>query len=270
MNIEDKIAVVVSNDNAEVSANETIDAIVEAGFKNVFIQWYNKDWQPSQAQQLEYIKKTGLNVLFAHLGYQKINTLWEEGKEGDEHILRYQNDLKVCKENGIDLVCMHLTEKDTAPTGFEAGLKRLRAICDTAKELGMRISFENTKVKGYVEYVLEHIQDENVGFCFDCGHYHAHFKDELDFKLFEGRIFAVHLHDNHGEKDEHLLPFDGNMDWEATLRHLAECGYDGPIILELCYRREYLKMPIVEFYKKGYELGEKLALRYEEIKKEIQ
>lgn len=266
MDWDDKIAVVVSNDNENVSAYQTIDAIAQAGFKNVFIQWYNKDWSPSQTQQLDYIRKKNLNVLFAHLGYQKINTLWEKGEKGDAHITRYQQDLKICKENGINLVCMHLTERDTAPTCFEEGLRRIKAICDTAKELDMRVSFENTKVKGYVEYVLNHIQDEHVGFCFDSGHYHAHFKDELDFEPFKERIFAVHLHDNHGEKDEHLLPMDGNLDWEATLKHLAECGYDGPIILELCYRREYLKMPIDEFYKKGYDLAKKLALRYEEIK----
>lgn len=266
MNLDDKIAVAVSNDNEEVSIDETIDAIVNAGFKNVFIQWYNKDWNPSQQEQLDKIKQAGLNVLFAHLGYQKINTLWGSSEEGDAHIARYQNDLKVCKENGIDLVCMHLTEKEAAPTCFEAGLKRLQAICDTAKELDMRVTFENTKVKGYVECVLEHIQDKHVGFCFDSGHYHAHFKDALDFKQFKDRIFAVHLHDNHGEKDEHLLPFDGNLDWEAVLRHLAECGYDGPIVLELCYRRDYLNMPIDEFYKKGYDLAKKMAIRYEQIK----
>ena len=43
----DNIAVVVNNDNKS-NVYETIDAIANAGFKNVFIQWYNENWNPSQ------------------------------------------------------------------------------------------------------------------------------------------------------------------------------------------------------------------------------
>ena len=43
----------------------------------------------------------------------------------------------------------------------------------------MKVAFENTKIKGYLEYVLENIKDDNVGICFDAGHYHVHFDDEL-------------------------------------------------------------------------------------------
>ena len=57
MNNNDNVAVVVSNDNKNVTIYETINAIKNAGFKNVFIQWYNKDWNPSQEEQLEYIRK---------------------------------------------------------------------------------------------------------------------------------------------------------------------------------------------------------------------
>ena len=52
MNNNDNVAVVVSNDNKNVTIYETINAIKNAGFKNVFIQWYNKDWNPSQEEQL--------------------------------------------------------------------------------------------------------------------------------------------------------------------------------------------------------------------------
>ena len=48
-----EIAVVVSNDNKDVSVIETINAIEKAGFKNVFVQWYNKDWNPTQEEQLK-------------------------------------------------------------------------------------------------------------------------------------------------------------------------------------------------------------------------
>ena len=58
-----EIAVLVSNDNKNVSVLETIDAIKNAGFKNVFVQWCNKEWNPTQEEQLKYIKEKGLNVI---------------------------------------------------------------------------------------------------------------------------------------------------------------------------------------------------------------
>ena len=41
------IAVTISNANKNVNPIETIHAIKNAGFKNVFIEWYNKDWEIS-------------------------------------------------------------------------------------------------------------------------------------------------------------------------------------------------------------------------------
>ena len=258
-----EIAVVVSNANQNVTAIDTINAIKKAGFKNVFIQWYNKEWNPTQEVQLKYIREKGLNVIFAHLGYKNINDLWLENEVGDKLVEGYKNDIKICKENNIPMVVMHLTSKSEAPKYNETGLKRLKEIVDYAQELNIKVAFENTKIKGYLDYVIENIDNENVGICFDSGHYHVHFNDDLDFPKFKDRIFAVHLHDNDQSDDLHLMPFEGTLDWEETIKNLKECNYDGPITLELCYRNEYLDMSIEDFYKKGYEVGEKLKEIFE-------
>lgn len=229
------IAVVVSNANKDVSAIETIDAIKNAGFTNVFIQWYNRDWKPTQEEQLEYIRKKGLNIIFAHLGYQNINDLWLEKEAGDKLVDRYKNDIKICRNNNIPMVIMHLTSKSEAPKYNEIGLKRLQEIVDYAQKLNIKVAFENTKIRGYLDYVIDNIKNKNVGICFDSGHYHVHFNDE----------------------------FDGTLNWSNVVKNLKECNYSGPITLELCYRYEYLKMGINEFYKKGYEVGNKLKEMFE-------
>ena len=71
------------------------------------------------------------------------------------------------------------------------------------------------------------------------------------------------LHDNDKSDDLHLIPFDGTLNWSNVVKNLKECNYSGPITLELCYRYEYLKMGINEFYKKGYEVGNKLKEMFE-------
>jgi len=254
-----EIAVCVQNSNKNVTPFETIDSIKKAGFKNVFVQWYNDDWHPSQEEQLKYIKKCELKVIFAHLGYQNINDLWVENENGDKLVNRYKNDIKNCYKNNIPMVVMHLTSKKETPPYNEIGLNRLKEIANYAKELNIKIAFENTKIKGYLEYVIKNINNDNVGICFDSGHYHAYFNDEFDFSKFKNKIFAVHLHDNDKSDDLHLLPFDGTIDWDNVIQKLKDCNYNGPITLELCYRRDYLNLTLDEFYTKGYEIGEILC-----------
>lgn len=254
-----EIAVVINNANQNVTPEETIKTVKEAGFKNVFLQWYNLDWKCKQEQQLKLARELGLNVIFIHLGYQGINDLWLPGKKGDELIEGYKKDIQLAKENNIPMVIMHLTSGKEAPNYDEVGLTRIQTLCDYAETLGIKIAFENTKIKGYLEYILTNIKNKNIGICYDSGHCHVHFKDEFPYELSKNRILAAHLHDNDQSDDLHLLPFDGTIDWTKVMKKLKECEYQGPITLELCYRYHYLNMPLIEFYQKGYEVGNKLA-----------
>ena len=49
---------------------------------------------------------------------------------------------------------------------------------------------------------------------------------------FDGSRFL--LHDNHGEKDEHLPPYDGTIDWSAAIKTLQSASQTSlPMVLEL-------------------------------------
>ena len=263
------LAVVVSNDNQGVTPYETIDAIVNAGFKNVFLQWYDEDYKKFEVPQLEqykYVKEKGLNVIFNHLGYRGINNIWLDGNEGEELVKKYIRNLDEMKEIGVDLVVMHICVGYDAPPVSNIGLARFKRICEYAKKLGIKIAFENTKVKGYQEYILDNIDLDNIGICYDSGHAHCHFKDDYDFKRFKDRIMCVHIHDNYGEIDDHLIPYDGTLDFDMVLRGLKEANYSEYLTLELCYRNEYTNMDINDFYKKGYDVGMTLKKKYKEVK----
>ena len=44
---------------------------------------------------------------------------------------------------------------------------------------------------------------------------------------------ALHLHDNDGTGDQHLLPFDGDVDWESVALILSRTAYGGTLALEV-------------------------------------
>lgn len=255
----DRLAVCVQDDNKAVTPKETIDAIYKAGFKNVFVQYYHREnLEFDELQQIDYCRELGLNIIFCHLGYKNINEIWIEGEFGDKVTNEYIEDLNLMKKKQIEMVVMHLTTHRVFPMYNKIGLERIKRIIEHAKKIGIKIAFENTRKQGYLEYVFDNIKEDNIGVCFDAGHYHVHFNDEFDFNFFKNKFFAVHLHDNDKSDDQHLLPFDGTINWEDTLLKLKENGYNGPITLELCYRKDYLNQSLEDFYKEGYKRGKML------------
>jgi len=47
-------------------------------------------------------------------------------------------------------------------------------------------------------------------------------------------IVSAHVHDNHGEKDEHLPPYEGKIDWPAALKLFHTTSVSPlPLTLEL-------------------------------------
>lgn len=258
------LAVAIYNDNKNITSIETLDYVKKSGFKNVFIQWYDDNsLSISQQEQLEYAKKIGLNIIFLHLGYQNINDIWKQGDNGDKLVDRYIENIKVCKKNNINLVVMHLTNGYNPPKYNELGLNRIKKIVEYAEKNNIKIAFENLKVKGYLEYVLDNINSKNIGICYDAGHDHLFFKDTFNFSKFKDKVLAVHFHDNDGKTDKHMLPMDGRVDWAYVVNNLKKINYNSYITLEICYRQSYLLKEPLTFFKTGYKRALKIKNMFE-------
>src|SRR5262249_23361534 len=70
-------------------------------------------------------------------------------------------------------------------------------------------------------------QIPDLGICYDTGHGHI----QGASPSFE-HIRTTHIHDNNGENDQHLWPFDGTMNWHAFIEQLVVSDYKGPFMFE--------------------------------------
>ena len=84
-----------------------------------------------------------------------------------------------------------------------------------------------------VHFVEDVSTTADVGICLDFGH--AHIDGDLvdAIETVSEHLVATHVHDNRGRTDDHLVPFDGTIDWPAALTALQKVGYDGALMLEL-------------------------------------
>lgn len=74
----------------------------------------------------------------------------------------------------------------------------------------------------------------NVGACWDIGHGNRTYVDSVrPLKEMGSSLKALHVDDNHGVTDEHLLPFQGKVHWEEIMQTLKEIGYQGDFVYEL-------------------------------------
>ena len=253
----EKLAISIRNYNKD-NYIEIIDNIKRAGFKNVFIEWYNDDIILQQ-NILEHVRKLKLNIVFAHLGYQNSNVIWKDCIEGDKELDRYIKDIDICKENAINLVVIHPTREYEDPGLNDIGIKRIAKILKHAEEKNVKVAFENVELKGYLEYIIKNIQSKNLGICFDVGHCNLFWNEEFNIELFKDKSFAIHLHDNYKVQDDHYLPFDGTVDWKMAVQQIKDLNYEGFVCIESGYSEFYKELSLEEYYKVAYERGEKIV-----------
>ena len=48
-----------------------------------------------------------------------------------------------------------------------------------------------------------------------------------------GHLVTTHLHDNRRTADDHLVPFEGRIDWAEAAMTLQKVGYEGVWMFEL-------------------------------------
>lgn len=125
---------------------------------------------------------------------------------------------------------------------FEGAMGSIEHLRAFAKPLGVRLLLENipnelTAPEKLVE-LIHTLHFDDVGVCFDLGHAHLESGVDAAFETLKPLIFSVHVHDNHGMKDEHLWPGEGTIDWKRTVELLRTAPQVPGWVLEIEGDRE--------------------------------
>lgn len=124
-----------------------------------------------------------------------------------------------------------------------------------AKEFGVKVSLENMfgldeRNNRYVtdmfadpnEYVkfYDELEDTDNFICLvDTGHSYIVGEDAADtIRVLGSRVKGTHINDNSFIGDDHLIPYDGRIDWEEVMKALAEVGYQGDLTFEALHLYE--------------------------------
>lgn len=123
---------------------------------------------------------------------------------------------------------------------FDAAFSSLEHLHIFAKERGVTLALENTPgelaTPAHLRQFIIDTRLTDLRLCFDIGH--AHIGDGVLASLEPMREFLAtsHIHDNNGLKDEHLLPYEGTIEWESALPALPP---ELPLVFELKEKSAY-------------------------------
>ncbi len=117
---------------------------------------------------------------------------------------------------------------------WDAAFSSLEHLSLFARQRGVTMAIENTPgemaTPVNLKNFLEQTRLSNVKLCFDAGHAHLEGGAQEALEAVRDLVVTTHMHDNRGERDDHLLPYEGTIDWDAMLSALPT---DAPLVLEL-------------------------------------
>ena len=218
--------------------------------------------------------------------YQEPGAVLEAAAEELEELIR--RSIIASAELGVEWTVTHPgTVYSAGPdvsVSKEKNLEYYSRHVATARENGIGICLENdfeyrprqpmqriycASIYELVDLVDAFGDPEHVGVCYDFGHANlgGHDFHRQNLNIIGSRLHAIHVQDNHGVADEHLMPFHGNIDWAEAMAGLADIGYDGDLTYEIQEFGRYLpndqKHLVVEY---SIKIGKVLLDLYEKAK----
>ncbi len=149
--------------------------------------------------------------------------------------------LEVAEQIRFRFLILHLGEREDmwGPRALDDSITALEHLHAFASPLGVKLLVENlqgdvARPAHLVEILtVGHFRD--IGVCLDVGH--AHLGDGVPAALSElnPHIRSSHIHDNKGDKDTHLWPGDGTINWDETFTGLKSAPQTPAGVLEIHY-----------------------------------
>ncbi len=238
---------------------ERLRLIKASGFEAVSLWWGDADkhLQPDAARRI------GLEIDNVHAQFPLTNDLWLDQPAGDEYLKALISCVEDCHQHAIPTVVVHINGAKDDVEITDTGIKRINRLVEHAEKAKVHLAFENWIHLRHLDYVFDHIKSEYLGFCYDSGHENFS-REGIDcLSRYGDRLFAVHLDDNFGDHDTHLLPFDGTVDWAGVKAKLATCRKLEYLTLEVDFNTKHEKSQIYkELSAEGF-----LTLAYQRLRK---
>jgi len=195
------------------------------------------------AATAELCSRLGLYVDYIHTPIDLFLDLSTESDHARQATIEtYKFAIEAVKEMNGRAVTAHLCNKermseDEIDARLPLALESARLLGDYAAAREVYFCLENLPFRlsyhRILERLLEVYEGNNLYLCLDTCH--LSMGNPEPFEFIEANLHltkTLHLSDNFGDRDLHLIPYTGSFDFDRLARLLGESGYDGNVMLE--------------------------------------
>ena len=219
-----------------------------------------------RAEIRKLIQENGVTIDSVHAPFPEGDQLFalDEAKRR-ESIRQCKLAMDAARDLEGRVVVIHLIQPYGIPHGdardrmIVQGMNSIKELAGYAVDNGVKLALENGQKQDYdqvVESCLVEFSADPVGFCYDSGHENVRGTCFNWLEKFGHRLLTVHLHDNLGS-DTHMLPYEGNIDWDRFRKIFHGLDYSGNLILEVDTKHSQFKDPQI-FLSEARKCAKKL------------
>ena len=232
---------------------ERIGEIRAAGFRYVVLSQYSiktnadlllaDDWRDTVARMKETADRLGVTFVQSHSPGG--NALDPDPAKVDELVAVTNRSIAVCAALGIPNTVVHagFAKGIGKDEFFEKNADFYRRLFPAMEEYGVNVLVENSTranmgsryylytgadMKEFIDYVDHPLFHA----CWDTGHANIEGGQAEQIRALGSDLYALHINDNRGERDEHLIPYLGTVNMDDVMTALTEIGFEGPFTFE--------------------------------------
>lgn len=204
---------------------------------------------PEIANKIKTISRENNIVLILHTSHFKYPCSINH-KISKETFKFLKKEIHLAKKIGAKQVTIHggeLFNGSTITKNFEFLIENLEEIIKLGRKYRIKIGLENSFTLGKLfrtpEDLLKVVSSvKGLGITFDIGHANLINLNPIKyFKKVKDFVINVHVHDNDGKSDQHVLIGKGNINFKDFLKECKKAGYYGPFIFEVFPHKNVLK-----------------------------
>lgn len=235
------------------SYTECTKLVCEAGFKYIDLNMYvpkeddelllRDDWKSCTKELLEVAESYGAKFVQAH-SPGKGNPIYKD-EYYDSLLFTTKRSIEVCGELGIKNIVVHAgpLEGISKEEFFERNAEFFRllipemekcavnVLCENSTDANMRGKYFTNSGKDMLEFV-KYLNHPLFHACWDTGHANIEGSQYDEIMTLGHELYAVHINDNHGKADEHIIPYLGTLNMDEIMNALIDSGYKGYFTFE--------------------------------------
>jgi len=275
----------------ELSPEEACEHIVSLGWKTIDLSAEHIgeicDGQPPERLERarECLNRLGLTPWQTHAPMD-LYIAHPDKRIAEEHLEFLHRRLAQCARLAVKNIVIHAIARELKTmeenlASKTRNIEALKRVADEAAKAGVRIALEN--LTGYwggigvLREVIEKVGSPALGICFDTSHANVQ-KLAVAAAIREcgEMLCCLHLSDNNGGSDQHLMPYQGKIDWKGVVAALKDIRYSGALNFEMpgengCPlavrdRKMYHVVGIMDLLVSGGKDGKTYAARTEPIR----